>query len=78
MNPEDDRRVTRLEEHDKAQDERFRVIEAKLDELLKLAAVGQGAFWAILKVGGLCVALLGAVAAFVTIVEKFLSISKPH
>lgn len=76
MTPDDLQRVARLEERDAVQNARLEKIEAKLDQLLKAANMGQGAWLVLLKLGGFVVAVVGIVAAVVTVAEKLISLLK--
>lgn len=60
MTPEE--RIARLEERDRTQNERLGHIEAKLDRLIEQANMGKGAWLAILKVGGVLLALASGLA----------------
>lgn len=46
-------------------------LDTKLDKLLAAAAMGQGAWWVILKIGGLIVGVVAIVAAASTIYKNF-------
>lgn len=52
MTPEERDRLARLETHYEHLTGKVDVIDEKVDQLLKAAAMGQGAWWALLKVGG--------------------------
>ena len=63
----DTERLARLEARTDEQERRLERIETKVDQLLEIAAVGNGAGWLLIKVG----AVLAAVAAGVAwLVEK--------
>lgn len=55
-------RVAVLETKDANQDERLERIESKLDQLLTAANMGRGAWWLLLKLGGLLALVAAAVA----------------
>lgn len=55
-------RLARLEAHYQHLAEKVDAIDAKLDQLLRAAAIGQGAGWALLKIGGVLTLALGALA----------------
>lgn len=48
--------------HDKATDERFDRLEAKVQMLLDAANMGKGAWWLLLKIGGVMTALVALVS----------------
>lgn len=54
-------RLARLETRVDGTDAWLGKIDEKVDRLLTAAAMGKGAWWAILRVGGLIVLALGAV-----------------
>ncbi len=54
-------KVARLEARTDEQERRLASIEAKLDKLLELAAIGKGSIWLLLKIAGV---LAGLGAAF--------------
>jgi hypothetical protein len=62
MTPDERDRLVRAEAQIVAFDERLDRIEAKLDRLVSAAAMGKGAFWLLMKLGGLLVMGAGAVA----------------
>ena len=62
MTPEERDRLARVEERTVGFDERLDRIETKLDKLVLAAAMGKGAFWLLMKLGGLLVMVAGAVA----------------
>ncbi len=58
---EADAKIARLEARTDEQERRLASIEAKLDKLLELAAIGKGSIWLLLKIAGV---LAGLGAAF--------------
>ena len=62
MTPEE--RLVRLEERQAHNDRQLEEMDRKLDQLLEAAAMGRGAWWAMLKLGGALV-MLGSVVAWV-------------
>jgi hypothetical protein len=61
MSPPEER-IARLEERVRVQDEWLRSIDEKVDRLLAAAAMGRGAWWAVLRVGGFAVLVVTAAA----------------
>lgn len=66
MTPEERDRLTRLEgsvaqlaKNDEHLESRIERMDGKLDRLLTAAAMGKGAWWAILKVGGVLSLMVG-------------------
>lgn len=57
-----DERIARLEERDKSQNERLLGIESKLDRLIAQANMGRGAWLALLKIGGILLAVASGAA----------------
>ena len=55
----------RLEESEGRIERRLDSIEAKVDKLVTAANMGQGAWWASVKIGGLIVTVLAGVASLV-------------
>jgi hypothetical protein len=62
MTPEERDRLVKAEAQIVAFDERLDRIETKLDNLVLVAAMGKGAFWLLMKLGGMLVMVAGAVA----------------
>jgi len=62
MMPEERDRLVKAEAQMVAFDERLDRIETKLDKLVLAAAMGKGAFWLLMKLGGMLVLVAGAVA----------------
>jgi hypothetical protein len=62
MTPEERDRLVKTEAQIVAFDERLDRIETKLDKLVLAAAMGKGAFWLLMKLGGMLVMVAGAVA----------------
>lgn len=62
MTPEERDRLVKAEAHIAVFDERLDRIEIKLDKLVLAAAMGKGAFWLLMKMGGLLVMVAGAIA----------------
>jgi hypothetical protein len=58
MTPEE--RIAKLEAKVEGVESWVKSIDEKMDKLLEAAAMGKGAWWAILKVGGIAVALASA------------------
>ena len=63
MTPEERDRLTRLEVEVEQQRQQIGSMDTKLDRLLDAAAMGRGAWWIILKLGGLLV-LIATGAAY--------------
>lgn len=68
MTPEE--RIARLEIRADGQDKWLQSIDAKVDQILETAALGKGAWLAILKIGGVLTAIAAFAAAIATLVEK--------
>lgn len=64
MTPEERDRLAVLETKTTHQQNQLDKMDQKLDQLLSAAAMGKGAWWAILKIGGL-MTVAGAFAAWV-------------
>lgn len=62
MNPRERERLARVEQKVADMEPWLREIDDKLDRLIAAANMGQGAWWAALKLGGLLVLAAGAVA----------------
>jgi hypothetical protein len=62
MTPEERDRLAKVEEKVKGMDEWLREIAGKLDKLVAVANMGKGAWWAVLKLGGLLTLAAGTVA----------------
>jgi len=62
MSPEERDRLTRLEVKVETQEQKLGAMDTKLDQLLEAAAMGKGAWWIMLKIGGIGVLILGGVA----------------
>jgi len=60
MTPEE--RIAKLETRQEGTDAWLKEIDAKLDQLIAAANMGRGAWWALLKIGGLLLLLVGAAA----------------
>ena len=78
MTPEEYARLARLEERDILDRARLDRMEEKLDQLLTVADRGAGAWYAILKIGGLVVAVVGVAVGLVTLFEKLLALLTKH
>ena len=68
MTPEE--RIARLEQRADGQDKWLESIDAKVDQILETAALGKGAWLAILKIGGILTAIAAFAAAVATLIEK--------
>ena len=68
MTPEE--RIAALEVRVAGQDKWLESIDAKVDQILETAALGKGAWLAILKIGGILTAVVAAAAAIATLIEK--------
>lgn len=55
-------RIAKLEARMDGQEEWLKDIDGKLDQLIAVANMGKGAWWAILKVGGTLTVLAGGAA----------------
>jgi hypothetical protein len=73
--PSDAERLAALEEWRKHVEASLVRIEDKQDQILAAANMGKGAYWAVVKLGGLCLLVLGAGA---WVVEIFLKIIGKH
>jgi hypothetical protein len=62
MSPEERDRLARLEVRTEHQQVQLDSIVRKLDQLLEAAAMGKGAWWAILKIGGIMTVIGGVIA----------------
>jgi hypothetical protein len=62
MNSRERERLARVEQKVADMEPWLREIDEKLDRLIAAANMGQGAWWAVLKLGGLLVLTAGAVA----------------
>lgn len=62
MSPEERDRLTRVEVEFSILKEDVAGMDAKLDRLLEAAAMGRGAWWIVLKVGGIGVLIITAIA----------------
>ena len=62
MTRDERERLARLEAHHEHLAQQVEVMDAKLDRLLRAAAMGQGAWWAMLKIGGVLTLAFGALA----------------
>lgn len=62
MSPEERDRLTRLEVKVETQEQKLGAMDTKLDQLLEAAAMGKGAWWIMLKIGGIGVLILGGIA----------------
>jgi hypothetical protein len=62
MNPKERERLARVEQKVADMEPWLREIDDKLDRLIAAANMGKGAWWAVLKLGGLLVLATGAVA----------------
>lgn len=73
--PTDAERLAKLEEWRKHVEASLTRIEDKQDQILAAANMGKGAYWAVVKLGGLCLLLLAAGA---WVIETFLKIIGKH
>jgi hypothetical protein len=71
MSPDERERLVRLEEQMRETRANVASMDGKLDQLLEAAAMGKGAWWLLLKVGGVLVLLVGAGAWLVDHFPKF-------
>ena len=61
VTPEERDRLAKLEERVRGLDETMTGMDEKLDQLIAAANMGRGAWWMILRLGGLMVVMGGAV-----------------
>lgn len=70
MTPDERDRLTRLETEVAGMKQWLQSIDGKQDELLAAANMGKGAWWIILRIGGVLVVLGGAAAWLIDKVWK--------
>ena len=62
MTPDERDRILRLEIDNASNKQTLVAIEAKVDDLLKAAHMGAGAWWLLLRIGAVLTVILGGVA----------------